>query len=92
MLCVADRHCGCSLSSRVVLHTAGCAGSIADIIENFRDMIQNVDSFSWIVDWPGGRSPTKDGRGGRLLVRKFQAAGEAEPAKHPRERWYEADV
>lgn len=92
MLCIGDRHCDRSLSARVVLHAVGCADSIADTIANFRDMIQNVNSFSWIVDWPGGRSPTKDGRGGRLLVRKFQAAGEAEPAKHPSERWYEADV
>jgi hypothetical protein len=66
------------------------AVSVADVIDNFRDMIQNVDSFSWIVDWPGGRSPTKDGRGGRLLVRNFQASGEPQPAKHPDERWYEA--
>ena len=60
------------------------------MIENFRDMIHNVNSFSWIVDWPGGRSTTKDGRGGRLLVRNFQMAGEPQPQKQPDERWYEA--
>ena len=66
------------------------AVSISDVIENFRDMIHSVNSFSWIVDWPGGRLPTKDGRGGRLLVRNFQASGEPQPAKQPDERWYEA--
>ena len=28
--------------------------TVDSVIEHFRDMVNNVDSFSWLVDWPRG--------------------------------------
>ncbi len=32
--------------------------TVESVIKHFRDMVNNVDSFSWLVDWPKGEETT----------------------------------
>ena len=66
--------------------------SIEDILTNFREMINSVNSFSWIVDWPEGETRgqgkpgTMTGRH-RLLVRRFQTDEGPAPEAYQEECW-----
>lgn len=63
---------------------------VEDVIANFRNMVESVDSFSWIVDWPGRRAAAPAGKLGganRLLVRRFLSPGATTDNKWPAERW-----
>jgi FAD/FMN-containing dehydrogenase len=60
--------------------------TVEDVISHFRDMISSVDSFSWLVDWPGQEDSESEALGNldpedegirgrnRLLVRNFVPA------------------
>ena len=67
--------------------------SLDSVLEHFREMVESVDSFSWLVDWPR-REESADmaalegvlGRN-RLLVRTFVDPDVTTPPELPEERW-----
>ena len=80
------------LVPRYDVHQAVYTGfTITDVIANFHSMINSVNSFSWIIDWPtGDDEPRRPDFHNRLLVRKF--ISDAHPPEHaehiyPEELW-----
>ena len=80
------------LVPRYDVHQAVYTGfTITDVIANFHSMINSVNSFSWIIDWPtGDDEPRRPDFHNRLLVRKF--ISDTHPPEHaehiyPEEQW-----